>query len=173
MLFLLSPSPSLGSMLTSWASLASVAVGMKDSMSLAMIAVTNLGAVTHSGSVHISSIYKISLTDILLSFRFLLEELTVSQPMRTPVAVPWSAESATGEVAHAAMSTPARVFSPSDVALTTFASNRHPWSCQWRGSTAVSWVCRIYCFAWNNIFSFIIHCLDVRQLDSDLEELGP
>ena len=152
-------------MLTSWASLAPTAMGMKDSMSLAMIAVTNLGAATHSGSVHISSIDKYSLTDILLSFRFLLEELTVSQSMMTPVVVPWSAELAMGEMAHAAMSTPARMFSPSDVALTTFASNRRPWRCQWRWSTPVSWVCRVYCgFAWNHNFSFIIRYLDLTQL---------
>ena len=126
MLFLLSPSPSLGSMLTSWASLASVAVGMKDSMSLAMIAVTNLGAVTHSGSVHISFIRKYSLTDVLSSFRLLLEELTVSQPMRTQVAVTWSAGSPMGGVARAAMSTLALLSSPSNVAPTAFASNRSP-----------------------------------------------
>ena len=90
----------------------------------------------------------------------------MSLSMRTLVAGPRSAGSATREMVHAAMSTPARMFSPSDVALTMFASSQCLRSRQWRGRSSVLYVEYILPCLKPQLF----HYVDLNQPDSDLQK---
>ena len=62
----------------------------------------------------------------------------MSRSIRTLAAKPKSAGSPMMEMVHAAMSTPARLLGPSNVALTTSASNRRSRCCRWRKKTNLS-----------------------------------